>query len=170
VEIEVTVALITAVSSAVVAVGSVLLARRAERSVLMLQAELETQRQEHLAGYRARIEEHAKRKERIREEVLRWANPVFGAVQGLERRLDNILNNGYYHALHETDEERPVDPDWAVSYEYALPTTLFLFAEYFAWIRLLQEKLSLSPRRPRSASSLRCGRSARRSPAGRSRR
>ena len=35
-----------------------------------------------------------------------------------------------------------MDPDWAIGYEYAIESTLFLFAEYFAWIRLLQEKLS----------------------------
>jgi hypothetical protein len=39
--------------------------------------------------------------------------------------------------------ERPLDPDWAVSYDYVMPTTLFVFADYFAWVRLLQESLSL---------------------------
>jgi hypothetical protein len=38
--------------------------------------------------------------------------------------------------------ERPVQTDWAISYDYAMPTTVFLFADYFAWIRLLQERLS----------------------------
>jgi hypothetical protein len=85
-----------------------------------------------------------KRKERIRDEVLRWANPVLGAVTGLESRLTNILDDGLFVALdpRRAGEERPVDEDWAIGYEYALESTLFLFAEYFAWIRLLQERLS----------------------------
>jgi hypothetical protein len=137
-EVELAVALI----SGGIAVASWLYSYRTQRSLVMLQDRLDKERQQELARYEARLEEQSERKERIREEVLRWANPVFGAVQGLERRLDNILNDNYYLALRETDEERPVDPDWAVSYEYALPTTLFLFAEYFAWVRLLQERLS----------------------------
>lgn len=86
-QLEVAIALITAVSSAAVAVGSALLTRRTERSVVELQDELETQRQEQLVRHQAVVDEGAKRKERIREEVLRWANPVLGAVEGLERPL-----------------------------------------------------------------------------------
>lgn len=95
------------------------------------------------------------RKERTRQEVLRWANPILNSVQSLESRLDNILNDGLYVML--APEVRPkasrllptrtrlhqlIDPDWAVSYEYVMPSTLFHFAEYFAWVRLLLERLS----------------------------
>src|SRR5262245_58028294 len=84
-----------------------------------------------------------RRQERIRDEVLRWANPILGAVRGLESRLDNILDDYLYLALdREADEARPVDRDWAIGYQYAMESTLFLFAEYFAWIQLLQERLS----------------------------
>jgi hypothetical protein len=80
----------------------------------------------------------------IREEVLRWTNPILGAVEGLESRLGNILNDGLYLALdpRHAGEKRPAHPDWAASYNYTVPSTLFLFAEYFAWIRLLRERLS----------------------------
>ena len=83
------------------------------------------------------------RSERIRDEVLRWANPILGAVTGLESRLANILDDSLYLALDaDLDKERPVDDDWAIGHEYAMESTLFLFAEYFAWIRLLQQRLS----------------------------
>jgi hypothetical protein len=83
------------------------------------------------------------RKERIREEVLRWANPILSAVSDLEARLSNILNDNLYLALDpNADEERPVDPDWAIGYEYTMESSLFLFAEYFSWTQLLKERLS----------------------------
>ena len=48
------------------------------------------------------------------------------------------------HSSGSAGAKRPVDPDWAVSYEYVMPSTLFLFAEYFAWVQLLRERVSLS--------------------------
>jgi hypothetical protein len=85
------------------------------------------------------------KEERIRQEVLRWANPVLNAVQALESRLKNVLEEQLHPALNQKHggSERPLDPDWAVSYDYVMPTTLFVFADYFAWVRLLQESLSL---------------------------
>src|SRR5215210_7451202 len=82
--------------------------------------------------------------ERIRQEVLVWTNPVLGAVRGLESRLGNILSKKLYLGLDpdQAHEERPVGSDWSMDYEYVMESTLFLFAEYFAWIRLLQERLS----------------------------
>jgi hypothetical protein len=82
--------------------------------------------------------------ERIRQEVLLWTNPVLGAVKSLESRLGNVLSGNLYLGLDpaQADEERPVEPDWSMDYEYVMESTLFVFAEYFAWIRLLQERLS----------------------------
>ena len=89
------------------------------------------------------IRRREQRKERIREEILRWANPILGAVKSLESRLSNILNKGLYRALDpDLDTERPVNQNWAIGHEYAMESSLFLFAEYFAWIQLLKERLS----------------------------
>ena len=75
------------------------------------------------------IRRREQRKERIREEILRWANPILAAVKNLESRLSNILNKGLYRALDpDLDAERPVNQDWAIGYEYALESSLFLFA------------------------------------------
>src|SRR5690349_14627721 len=88
-----------------------------------------------------RREEKAERK---RQEVLLWTNPILGTVVGLEKRVDNILTNRLYLALDpaQGEKERPVNEDWAIGYAYAMESTLFLFAEFFAWSRLLQERLS----------------------------
>ncbi len=93
----------------------------------------------------AAYQRREKRRERIRVEVLRWANPILGAISSLESRLANILDDQLSNALDPdlADQERPADPDWAIGYDYAMESTLYLFAEYFAWIRLLQTGLSL---------------------------
>ena len=92
-----------------------------------------------LAAALARREE---RRGRIREEVIRWSNPIFGAVDSLHYRLDNVLG-GLYPALDSSqrDVERPLDPDWSVDHSYAMESTLFLFGQYFAWIRLLEQEM-----------------------------
>lgn len=84
------------------------------------------------------------KRERIRQEVLRWANPILGSVESLDSRLSNVLDARLFLALdpQRASERRPVHDDWAIEYEYAMKSTLYLFAEYFAWIRLLQERLS----------------------------
>lgn len=105
---------------------------------LALENELKQQRQLLI------LEEQRDRETRTRQEILRWANPILGAVEGLESRLKNILQDHLFVALDpgQAGIKRPVRPDWAVSYDYTMPSTLFLFADYFAWIRLLQEQLS----------------------------
>jgi hypothetical protein len=82
------------------------------------------------------------RQERIREEVLRWANPILGSVKSLTSRLANILDDDLYLALDPAGEEWPLDENWAIDRDYALESTLFVFAEYFAWVQLLHERMS----------------------------
>jgi hypothetical protein len=99
-----------------------------------------------IAGWgSAVLRQREARKERLREEVLRWANPIVNAVLGLKSRLRNILEDQLRLALSPGSAavNRPVDEDWAVSYDYVMPSTLFLFAEYFAWVQLLRERVSL---------------------------
>jgi hypothetical protein len=90
------------------------------------------------AAYRRREQ----RKERIREEVLRWANPILGSVKSLTTRLGNILDDDLYVALDPAGEEWLLDEDWAIDRDYALESTLFVFAEYFAWVQLLHERMN----------------------------
>lgn len=81
------------------------------------------------------------RNDRIRGEVLKWANPIFGAVGDLKSRLANILNEGAYPALWSA-RTGPVAPGWTISYDYFMPSTLFLFGTYFYWVQRLRDELS----------------------------
>jgi len=80
-------------------------------------------------------------KGRVREEIVRWANPILGAVRDLEKRLKNILHDGGYLALSEKYQEK-INPKWSITYEYFMNSTLYLFSQYFSWVRMLQEDLS----------------------------
>lgn len=81
------------------------------------------------------------REERLRNEVLRWANPILGAVSDLRARLSNILRRQAYPALSR-NPATAVDTNWSITYDYFMPSTLFLFAQYFYWVRRLQVEIS----------------------------
>jgi len=87
------------------------------------------------------IESENAKKDRIRKEVTRWANPILGAGQDLEARLKNILDNQGYLALNKDYLEEDIT-NWSISYDYFLKSSLYLFAQYFCWIRMLQENLN----------------------------
>lgn len=133
---------VAALIAGAVAIASAVLGVLNSRALAPLQSDLDARRDKEVAEHKVELDEQTRAKDRLREEVLRWTNPVLDAVKGLESRLSNILSDQLHEALHRSRKDRPVDPDWAVSYDYVLPTTLYLFANYFAWIRLLQEKLS----------------------------
>jgi len=76
--------------------------------------------------------------ERIRAEIVKWANPIFGAVSSLEGRLENIINNHGYLALKPGFAQ----PGWSVTHDYFMQSTLFAFSEYFCWVRMLEERMS----------------------------
>lgn len=79
------------------------------------------------------------REDRIRNDIIRWANPILGAVNVLTYRLDNILFHDGYRALNKAYQRTP---GWSMTYDYCMPSTLYLFAQYFALIQMLQELLS----------------------------
>lgn len=91
-----------------------------------------------------KLDEEAKvsREERIRAEVIRWANPSEIAVNSLYYRLKNIIKDGAYIALRENSKGQ-INSNWSMDYEYFFNSTLYLFAQYFAWTRLLAEGLSI---------------------------
>ena len=89
----------------------------------------------------ARADLETSREERIRREIIRWANPILGAVKDLEGRLINILERDGYLALSEEYKEQ-VNPNWSISYTYFMCSTLYLFGQYFSWIRMFQEELN----------------------------
>ena len=134
------------------ALFSHLLSKDIERFKARFAAELKNNYDKELEQFKANITKELEqfktnitaqglREERIRKEIIRWANPILGAVQELNSRLDNILDNNGYLVLSKNYEQQ-INKDWSVSYDYFMPSTLYLFGQYFCWIRLLQEQLS----------------------------
>jgi len=99
------------------------------------QAELEVER------FRRQLESETTMAERIRIEVVRWANPILDAVTTLEKRLDNILKNGG-HTVLDKERAKEVDENWSITFDYFFPSTLYLFAQYFCWVRMMLERFS----------------------------
>ncbi len=112
-----------------------------ERLELVKKPELEVTLRNEIERQRETIElEEAREKEdRVRQEVLRWANPILGAVQDLYERLGNILYNQAFCALHPEYAE---SGQWSVSYDYFLYSTLYCFGVYFAYAVALRNSLS----------------------------
>lgn len=86
-----------------------------------------------------RLEQEKEKDERIRQEVIRWANPILGAVKDLHGRLDNILRQGGYLALRPEYKE---SSQWSISYDYFIRSTLYLFGAYFAYTEALVDELN----------------------------
>lgn len=91
-----------------------------------------------MAAYKQQLEIVAKSDDRIRSEILTWANPILESVNDLESRLRNILTTKGYEAL----EPGFSLPEWSVTYEYFFNSTLFLFGQYFCWTHMLRLELS----------------------------
>jgi F0F1-type ATP synthase membrane subunit b/b' len=105
----------------------------------LLAQKLEFDRQ--MVTFQTELATRIARADRIRQEIVRWANPILGSVMDLTRRLRNILREQGYLAL-SPDTESKVDSEWSIHYEYFLPSTVYLFCQYFCWVRLLEESLS----------------------------
>ena len=90
---------------------------------------------------KARIQSELSSDERIRQEIILWANPILNAVQTIDYRLDNILNHAGYLALDKNyDSSKNIN--WSITYSYFMNSTLYAFGSYFSWVRMLEEKLS----------------------------
>lgn len=86
------------------------------------------------------LETDAAAHERIRVEILKWANPILNSVRDLNGRLTNIIAEQGYLALDE--ETASHNPNWAVSYSYFVSSTLYLFGQYFCWVHMLEQRLN----------------------------
>jgi len=91
--------------------------------------------------HRSNLETEKSKTDRIRRESLKWANPILGSVKDLNFRLNNILESEGYLAL-STNYQAQINPNWSVTYDYFTNSTLYLFSQYFAWMRMLQEDIS----------------------------
>jgi len=109
--------------------------RKAEAARIELKAEFDRE----IAEFQAQIANRSAQADRVRTEVEHWANPILGAVRDLHRRLANILERG--NPALSRDAKRPIAPGWSLTGEYYRVTTIFLFCQYFCWVRLLEERL-----------------------------
>jgi hypothetical protein len=91
-----------------------------------------------LAKYNLQLSEKSKSDERIRHEIISWANPIQEAAKSLWGRLDNLLNHKGYEAL----DPAYTNPDWSITHEYFTRSTAHLFGQYFCWIQMLRLELS----------------------------
>jgi hypothetical protein len=91
-----------------------------------------------LAQYTSQLAARSKSSERILREITAWANPIQDAAKSLHGRLDNILNQQGYKALHPEYS----NPDWRITYEYFTRSTAYVFGQYFCWINMLRLEMS----------------------------
>jgi hypothetical protein len=89
---------------------------------------------------KSELENRIKKQERIRQEIIRWSNPILASVQELKGRLNNIVDEGYL--VLSKDYERQINSSWSISYDYFMNSTLYLFGQYFCWTRMLEEELN----------------------------
>jgi hypothetical protein len=87
------------------------------------------------------IENKQQKQERIRHEIIRWSNPILSSVQELRSQLRNVLEQSGYVALKMGYDQKS-NQNWSISYEYFMNSLLFLFGQYFAWTRMLQDELN----------------------------
>jgi hypothetical protein len=111
--------------------------QRADEAIVKQKAEFDRQ----IAAFQTDLESETAKTDRIRQEIERWANPILGSVEELRNRLRNILFDDGYLAL-SPETEATVDKEWAIRYDYFLRSTVYLFCQYFCWVRLLEESLS----------------------------
>jgi hypothetical protein len=92
----------------------------------------------NLEEFKSGLKEEVKSADRIRREIVAWANPIQDAAISLERRLANILEDEGYKAL----QPGYTTADWSITYDYFLSSTMFLFGQYFCWIQMLRLELN----------------------------
>jgi len=88
-----------------------------------------------------KLESESQKRERIRREIIHWANPVLSSVQSLQSQLRNILEQDGYLAMGKDCKEQ-INSNWSISYEYFMNSLPFLFGQYFAWIQILRDELN----------------------------
>jgi hypothetical protein len=112
-----------------------------DQQVETFKSDLKAKSDRQLEEFKSQLTERTAQKDRLRNEVARWSNPIPSAVADLKNRLENILDHQGYLALSPSVRQR-VNPQWSVQYDYFFPSTIYLFSRYFCWTGLLEEKLS----------------------------
>lgn len=85
-------------------------------------------------------ESESEREKRLRGQAMKWANPILSAIRDLKSRIDEILLHQGFWALSSSSSGAP--HGWSANYNYYMVSTLYYFAQYFCWTRMLQQKIS----------------------------
>ncbi len=113
------------------------LKRRTDEFLLEQKAAFDKQ----MEAFKAEIASSSAKEDRIRGEIVCWANPILASIEELRNRLDNILDDEAHYLLSlEPDPNQ--SKGWSATHEYFFPSTVFLFCQYFCWTRLLEKNLS----------------------------
>ncbi len=115
--VQVTVAVIAAVVALLSAVFSAKTARSAAVLQARLQGELEERR------------ERSDKAARLEQVVSRYRDPLLNAAFDLQSRIYNLIAVDYWKKIRSGDEEER---------SYAVKSTLFVLAQYFAWTEALR--------------------------------
>lgn len=105
-----------------------------EQELILRRGEVDLARE----GYRVSVESEKQRIERLRAQTQRWALPIQGAIEDLRHRLNDVINNDGYLML---DEATTKVEGWSADYRYYMSSTVYYFAQYFCWTRLMQQQL-----------------------------
>jgi hypothetical protein len=127
------------IANAKASVDRELAAAKAQTDAALLAQKAEFDRQ--METFKADVVSRVARADRIHAEIIHWANPILSAVMDLKRRLENVLENEGYLAL-SADNQNKLSAQWSIDYNYFFPSTVFIFCQYFCWIRLLEERLN----------------------------
>ncbi len=111
-----------------------------DQQVETFKSDLKAKSDRQLEEFKNQLTERSAEKDRIRNEVARWSNPIPSAITELNHRLNNILDDQGYLAL-SPDARQLVNPQWSIRYDYFFPSTIYLFSRYFCWTGLLEEKV-----------------------------
>ena len=60
-----------------------------------------------------KLKSEKQKQERIRNEIIRWSNPVLSSVQSLQSQLRNLEHDGYL-AMGK-DYKKQINPNWSIS-------------------------------------------------------
>jgi hypothetical protein len=112
--------IIVALISGAVSLTAAAIAVWSSRSVAQLNSRLEEQR--HMASKREQAEE-------LRA---RYRDPLLGAVFDLQSRLYNVVAQGFLVRYARGDEG---------SREYAIENTLYVLAQYLAWVEIIRREI-----------------------------
>jgi hypothetical protein len=89
---------------------------------------------------------HLENKIRIEEEAKKYWQPILKSAADLQDRLWHLtqheVTKGKDHlsVLDQIDESKIDNPKWPMTKKEYLTSTLFYFAQYFAWVEILRQK------------------------------